>query len=77
MSAFLAKIAQKIFEYLFVYLTGKLIDLIRDYQAKQERKKIDQINLKKYREAIEGKLSDEEISKAAENLLNGRDSSLS
>lgn len=61
---------------LFQFLFLKWLEQAKDWYTKQAEKKAqekaDKANLENYRKAIEEKKTDEEISTAAEDLLNGR-----
>jgi len=71
LTAFFANVGGKILKSFILFLFGRLVAWAKEQQEEAERKRINKINLEKYKKAIEEKLPDEEISKAGENLLNG------
>ena len=74
--SFLLAPLKAFFAWIIERLFFRVLEEIKSYLAKKseeaKQKAIDKENLEKYKQAIEQKKTDEEISKAAEDLLNGR-----
>ncbi len=74
--AFLLAPLKAFFGWIIERLFFRVLEEAKSYLAKKaeeaKQKEIDKQNLEKYKQAIEQKKTDEEISKAAEDLLNGR-----
>lgn len=73
MKTWLAGLILKVGTLLFDLIVGKITKLIADYRSKAERRATDKKNEEKLKEDIKKDgVSDEQISKDAEDLLNGR-----
>lgn len=75
MSAFFAKIGSQILSYLLNWALGRLTKWLKEQAQDAKRKEVNDANLERYQKAIKENAPDAEISKIAEDLLNGFDRS--
>lgn len=71
LTGLLSKFGTYFLEKMLMLWVNKVIQKYNDYLKKKEQQRIDQANLEKLNEAIKEGKSDEEISNASENFLNG------
>lgn len=71
MQAALTWLLRLIVQYVLSFFWKQAQDILEDYIAREEQKKINQDNLKKYEEAVRLNLPEEERLRRGEALLNG------